>query len=74
MKAYKARYHNGTVQLLEQPPKEIAEENSEVVVVFLSDESEKEARQIHAKDLLELAGIASLGGDAVRDKKTLYDR
>jgi len=74
MKAYKARYYNGTVQLLEQPPKEVAEENSEVVVVFPEKGEPKGLHGIPAKQLSQLVGIFSLGGDAVKDSDDIYDK
>ena len=75
MKAYKAKYSNGTVQLLEQPPKQLSTKERDVVVLFLDEANkENESRTVSAKDLLKLSGIVSLGGDAVKDKKALYNR
>jgi hypothetical protein len=75
MNAYKAIYSNGTVKLLEQPPKQSSTKEQDVVVLFL-DEANKENdnRTVSAKDLLQLSGIVSFGGDAAKDKKALYDR
>jgi len=74
MNAYKAKYSNGMVRLLEQPPQQLSSIEQNVVVLFLNEESENESRSIPAKNLLQLAGIVSLGGDAVKDKKALYDQ
>lgn len=75
MNAYKAKYSNGTIQLLEQPPKQLSTKEQDVVVLFLDEEMRKNERQtVSARDLLKLSGIVNLGGDSVRDKKALYDR
>ncbi len=75
MNAYKAKYSNGTVQLLEQPPKQFSTKEQDVVVLFLDESSNKNAvTSISAKELEPLIGIVSLGGDAVKDKKALYDK
>ncbi len=75
MNAYKAKYSNGTVQLLEQPPKQLSTKDRDVVVLFLDEANkENELRSISAKELEPLIGIVSLGGDSVKDKKALYDK
>lgn len=74
MNAYKAKYRNGAVQLLEQPPKILSETEQDVVVVFLDSETESEIPSISVRDLLKLAGIVRLGGNSVKDKKALYER
>ena len=74
MNAYKAKYNNGTVQLLEQPPKQFSKEQ-DVVVLFLDESNkENELHSISARELEPLIGIVSLGGDAVKDKKALYNK
>lgn len=74
MNAYRAKYRGGTIQLLEQPPKELTEKEQDVVVVFLGNEPENELSAIPARDLLKLAGIINLGGNSVNEKKALYER
>jgi len=74
MNAYKAKYSNGTIQLLEQPPKQLTMKEQDVVVLFLDDvNKENELHTVSAKDLLKLSGIVRLGGDAVKDTEDLYN-
>ncbi len=73
MNAYKARYHDGIVQLLEQPPKEIAKNDSDVVVLFPEEKNRINQRDSTTQRLMNLAGIMNVGGDAVKDSEDIYD-
>lgn len=72
MKAVKGKYEKGIVKLSE--PADVPE-GLEVYIIFPERIDEKTLKIVSwpPRELIELSGFISIGGDALKDTESIYD-